>query len=41
VQLKDAWALRQLVIVVRDLDTLPFTTRTLIDHLRTAAARAA
>jgi len=41
VQLKDAWALRQLVIVVRDLDTLPFTTRTLIDHLRIAAARAA
>jgi hypothetical protein len=38
VSLKDAWAMRQLVIVVRDLDTLPFTTRTLIEHLRTSAA---
>jgi DNA-binding transcriptional LysR family regulator len=38
VQLKDAWAMRQLVLVVRDPDTLPFTTRTLIEHLRASAA---
>lgn len=38
IPLKDAWAKRDLVIVVRDLETLPFTTRTLIDHLRSAAA---
>jgi DNA-binding transcriptional LysR family regulator len=37
VDLKDAWAHRQLVIVVRDPQTLPFTTRTLIDHLLAAA----
>lgn len=38
VQLRDAWAKRQLVMIVRDLDTLAYTTRTLIDHLRTSAA---
>jgi hypothetical protein len=38
VELKDAWAKRQLVIIVRDPDSLAFTTRTLIDHLREAAA---
>ena len=38
VQLKDAWATRQLVVVVRDLETLPFSTRALIDHLRSCAA---
>jgi DNA-binding transcriptional LysR family regulator len=38
VNLKDTWSRRQLVLVVRDLDTLPLTTRMLIDHLRAAAA---
>ena len=32
---------RQLVIVVRDLETLPYTIRTLIDHLRTAGSQRA
>lgn len=34
VQLKDSWAQRQIVIVARDLDNMPFTTRALIEHLR-------
>jgi DNA-binding transcriptional LysR family regulator len=38
VDLKDAWAKRQLVMIVRDLDSLAFTTRSLIDHLRASAA---
>lgn len=37
VEIKDRWAMRQLVIVVRDLETLPSTTRTLIDYLRASA----
>jgi DNA-binding transcriptional LysR family regulator len=41
VGIKDAWARRQLVIVVRDLETVPYTIRTLIDHLRTAASQRA
>ena len=32
--LKDGWAQRQIVIVVRNVDNVPFTTRALIDHLR-------
>jgi len=40
VDLKDAWARRQHVIVVRDLATVPFTTRTLVDHLLAAAGTA-
>lgn len=38
VTLKDAWAMRQLVMVVREPGTLPYTTRTLIEHLRASAA---
>lgn len=38
VQLKDAWARRQIVIVARDLDNMPFTTRALIEHLRQPVA---
>ncbi|MDM0111999.1 LysR family transcriptional regulator [Variovorax sp. J22R133] len=34
VRLKDGWAHRQIVIVVRDLDSMPFTTRAMIEHLR-------
>jgi DNA-binding transcriptional LysR family regulator len=34
VQLKDSWAQRQIVIVARDIDNMPFTTRALIEHLR-------
>ena len=34
VPLKDAWARRQIVIVTRDIDNMPFTTRALIEHLR-------
>ncbi|SRR5258706_15872673 len=34
IKLKDAWAQRQIVIVVRDMDNMPFTTRALIEHLR-------
>lgn len=37
VPLEDSWAQRQLVVVVRDLETLPFTTRSFIDHLCEAA----
>ncbi|MEJ8851308.1 LysR family transcriptional regulator [Variovorax rhizosphaerae] len=37
VKLKDAWAERQIVMAVRDLDSMPFTTRALIDHLRAPA----
>jgi len=37
VRLKDDWAQRQLVIVVRDLEILPYTTRTFIDHLCASA----
>lgn len=33
VGLNDAWSKRQLVIVARELDSLPLTTRALIDHL--------
>ena len=37
VRLKDDWAQRQLVVVVRDLEILPYTTRTFIDHLGASA----
>jgi DNA-binding transcriptional LysR family regulator len=37
VRLKDTWAQRQLVVVVRDLELLPYTTRTFIDHLCVSA----
>ena len=37
VHLKDSWAQRQLVVVVRDLELLPYTTRTFIDHLCASA----
>ncbi|MDM0109183.1 LysR substrate-binding domain-containing protein [Variovorax sp. J22R24] len=40
VRLKDAWAERQIVIVVRDMDNMPFTTRALIEHLREPIASA-
>lgn len=40
VELKDSWAKRPLVIVVKDRDALAFTTRTLIEHLQAAAAKA-
>lgn len=40
VALKDTWAKRQLVMIVKDPDSLAFTTRTLIDHLKAAAAAA-
>lgn len=39
VELKDSWAKRPLVIVVKDRDSLAFTTRTLIEHLQAAAAQ--
>lgn len=38
VELKDSWAKRQLVMIVKDLDSIAFTTRTLIDHLKAATA---
>ena len=38
VTLKDTWAERQIVIAVRDLDSMPFTTRALIEHLRESVA---
>jgi len=34
VRLSDAWALRELTICVRDIDTLPPYARQLVDHLR-------
>jgi DNA-binding transcriptional LysR family regulator len=34
VRLKDGWAQRDIVIVVREADALPFTSRALIEHLR-------
>jgi hypothetical protein len=34
VRLTDAWALRELTIVVRDVDALPAYARQLVDHLR-------
>jgi DNA-binding transcriptional LysR family regulator len=40
VQLKDSWAQRQIVIVSRDIDNMPFTTRALIEHLRQPIATA-
>jgi DNA-binding transcriptional LysR family regulator len=33
VELDEPWADRQLVILVRDIDTMPMTTRVLVDHL--------
>ena len=38
VTLRDRWAKRQLVMIVKDSGSLAFTTRTLIDHLKAAAA---
>ena len=35
--LTDAWALRELSICVRDIDTLPPYARQLVDHLRASA----
>jgi DNA-binding transcriptional LysR family regulator len=40
VQLKDAWAQRQIVIVAREMDNMPFTTRALVEHLRQPIAAA-
>jgi len=37
VRLTDAWALRELSICVRDVDTLPPYARQLVDHLRASA----
>src|SRR5664279_1074044 len=37
VRLTDAWALRELSICVRDIDTLPPYARQLVDHLRASA----
>lgn len=37
VRLTDAWALRELSICVRDIETLPPYARLLVDHLRVAA----
>jgi DNA-binding transcriptional LysR family regulator len=37
VRLTDAWALRELSICVRDLETLPPYARQLVDHLRASA----
>jgi DNA-binding transcriptional LysR family regulator len=34
VALKEPWAERELVVVVRDLDHVAYLTQTLIDHLR-------
>jgi DNA-binding transcriptional LysR family regulator len=34
VRLNDAWAHRQIVIVARDMDNMPFHTRAFIEHLR-------
>jgi DNA-binding transcriptional LysR family regulator len=39
VTLKDAWALRELTICVRNLDELPNYARQLVDYLRTGKAR--
>jgi DNA-binding transcriptional LysR family regulator len=38
VPLKDSWAQRQIVIVVRDIDHMPSSTRALIEHLRQPVA---
>jgi hypothetical protein len=37
VRLTDPWALRELTIVVRDIDALPPYARQLVDHLRASA----
>jgi hypothetical protein len=37
VQLTDPWALRELTICVRDIETMPPYARQLVDHLKASA----
>ena len=39
VPLTDAWAVRSIVMVARDFDSLPLTARMLVDHLGASETR--